>query len=54
MKQVECPACAGEGVLRLDRSVRSFSHGGYIQEEIVGCASCDGFGVMEVEEDDDA
>ena len=54
MEQVECPACPGEGVLRLDRSVRSFSQGGYIQEEIVGCASCDGFGVMEVEEDDDA
>lgn len=48
-----CPVCCGEGVCAYEDPVVDYEHGGYLEEVIDTCDTCNGTGEVEDWEDDD-
>ena len=54
MPQISCPQCAGKGWVEREESVPSYSNGsGYITSKRIDCFLCDGFGAVEVDDEQD-
>lgn len=49
----ECHECGGTGRLEYDKSVIDWDGGGYIDSEWGDCYVCNGYGEVEIEEDEE-
>lgn len=46
-KTIPCPHCDGEGEYYAEVPVVDYTHGGFLDEVVVKCEECDGYGEIE-------
>ena len=46
-KTIPCPHCDGKGEYYTEVAVVNYQHGGFLDEVIVECEECDGYGEIE-------
>jgi RecJ-like exonuclease len=49
----ECPECGGTGRLEYDKPIVDWNNGGFIDSEWGDCYVCNGYGEVEIEEEED-